>query len=103
MRSNVNKRLFIAGIISIFITLDFGFLEAQSTPPVASTQLFVFYSVPELSLHHFLYRWAEIESQSGKDTSQNYFREVDRNRLASLSEEDRKLWNAAVVFYREQI
>ncbi len=75
--------------------------------PFANSLYFSFYSDIDVSLHHFLYRWAKMEAMAAGSIPRRYpeptMREVDRQILTTLSPEKRALWGAAVAHYRQHV
>jgi hypothetical protein len=72
--------------------------EGPSADTVATTDHYVFISHPWLSLHHFLYQWANAE----KGAFQRYS-VVERNRLDRLAPAERETWTRAVSRYADTI
>jgi hypothetical protein len=79
---------------------------AMTRPPFLTSELFAFYSEPEINLHHFLFRWATLEAPPGTrvpDFPDIPLWESDRDRLAELTEAERKTWSEAVSFYGRRL
>jgi len=75
-------------------------------PPFLTTELFAFHSEPEINLHHFLFNEAAVEwppRRGAPDLSGYPLWKEDRNRLAELTEAERKTWNEALGFYRDHL
>ncbi len=69
---------------------------------VLTSELFSFHSDPLLNLHHFLYRWGQVGPEADTDGIDRRIivRDADLQAHDDLSAEERDVWDAAVVFYR---
>jgi hypothetical protein len=73
---------------------------AAPNPHVDASARFDFWSDPRVNLHHFLYQWANADLTDG---GLRPVQVAERDDLATLSEEERGEWLAAVAFYRENL
>jgi hypothetical protein len=75
--------------------------KSQSTQTVASAhRLFVFHSGLWINLHHFLYEQAAIGVAGPDSTPHEAELARDESMTSGLSEDERKVWLAAVAYYR---
>lgn len=76
-------------------------MPSQSTQTVASAhRLFVFHSGLWINLHHFLYEQAAIGVAGPNSTPHEAELARDESMTSGLSEDERKVWLAAVAYYR---
>jgi hypothetical protein len=81
--------------------------QTLAARPFATSLLFAFHSDPEVALHHFLFRWAQMQAMEAGTIPRRYpeptLREADQQVLEILSPEEKALWEAALAHYRDHV
>lgn len=88
------RRLLIASLLLV---------SCATAPQQPRSEHFVFHNDPTINLHHFLYEWARNVPQRPAGDRRRAIEVVERAEITRLSDDERRIWEEALRFYRERM